>query len=104
MIPHFSRERLDDGLHRTNHATLPKLTDEVNGRRRFRDDPPTVTRRADRLRRELGEVLAAYRRSLTIDRRLFLDRYTVTDVARKVVGCRQRRARILRPVAARHRL
>src|SRR5215211_4445684 len=77
---------LHDGLHRTNRATLPKLTDELNGRRRFRDDPPTVTRRADRLRRELGEVLAAYRRSLTIDRRLFLDRYNVTDVARKVVG------------------
>ena len=34
----------------------------------------------------LAEVLAAYRRSLTIDRRLFLDRYNVTDVARKVVG------------------
>ena len=31
-------------------------------------------------------MLAAYRRSLTVDRRVFLDRYTVTDVARKVVG------------------
>jgi uncharacterized protein (DUF2252 family) len=77
---------LDDGLDRTNLATLPKLTDELNGRRRFKEDPPIVTRRADRLRRELGEVLAAYRRSLTVDRRLFLDRYTVADVARKVVG------------------
>jgi uncharacterized protein (DUF2252 family) len=77
---------LHDGSHRTNLATLPKLTDERNGRRRFRDDPPTVTRRADRLRRELGEVLAAYRRSLTVDRRLFLDRYNIADVARKVVG------------------
>ena len=77
---------LYNGLRRNNLATLPKLTDELNGRRRFRDDPPTVTRRADRLRRELGEVLAVYRRSLTIDRRLFLDRYNVTDVARKVVG------------------
>jgi uncharacterized protein (DUF2252 family) len=77
---------LHDGSNHTNLATLPKLTDELNGRRRFRDDPPTVSRRADRLRRELGDVLAAYRRSLTIDRRLFLDRYNVTDVARKVVG------------------
>ena len=75
-----------DGLHRTNVATLPKLTEELNGRRRFRDDPPTITRRADRLRRELGELFVVYRRSLTIDRRLFLDRYNVTDVARKVVG------------------
>src|SRR5215218_6807777 len=75
-----------DGLHRTNVATLPKLTDKLNGRRRFRDDPPTVTRRADRLRRELDELFVVYRRSLTIDRRLFLDRYNVTDVARKVVG------------------
>jgi uncharacterized protein (DUF2252 family) len=79
---------LHDGSNHTNLATLPKLTDELNGRRRFRDDPPTVTRRADRLRRELGDVLAASRRSLTIDRRLFLDRYNVTDVARKVVGAR----------------
>ena len=77
---------LDDGLHRTNLETLPKLTDELNGRRRFKEDPPIVTRRADRLRRELADVLAAYRRSLTVDRRLFLDRYTVSDVARKVVG------------------
>src|SRR5215213_2007408 len=77
---------LEDGLDRTNLATLPKLTDELNGRRLFREDPPVVTRRADRLRRELPAVLSAYRRSLTVDRRLFLDRYTVTDVARKVVG------------------
>jgi hypothetical protein len=77
---------LDDGMDRTNYATLPKLTDERNGRRRIKEDPPLVTRRADRLRQELGEVVAAYRRSLTVDRRLFLDRYTVTDVARKVVG------------------
>src|SRR5215204_6409751 len=27
---------LDDGLHRTNLETLPKLTDELNGRRRFK--------------------------------------------------------------------
>ena len=77
---------LDDGLDRTNLATLPKLTDELNGRRRFKEDSPIVTRRADRLRRELRDVLAAYRRSLTVDRRVFLDRYIVTDVARKVVG------------------
>ena len=77
---------LEDGLGRTNLATLPKLTDEANGRRRFREDPPVVTRRAYRLRCELPAVLTAYRRSLTADRRLFLDRYTVTDVARKVVG------------------
>jgi uncharacterized protein (DUF2252 family) len=77
---------LDDGMDRTNYATLPKLTDERNGRRRIKEDPPLVTRRADRLRQELGEVVAAYRRSLSVDRRLFLDRYTVTDVARKVVG------------------
>jgi len=77
---------LDEGWDRTNVATLPKLTDELNGRRRFNEDPPIVTRRVDRLRRELDEVLAAYRRSLTADRRLFFDRYTVTDVARKVVG------------------
>src|ERR671912_2272004 len=76
---------LEDGLDRTNLATLPKLTDEVNGRRRIKEDPPLVTRRADRLRQELGEVVAAYRRSLTVDRRLFLDRDSVTDVARKVV-------------------
>src|ERR671913_1798764 len=62
-------DALDDGLARTNLATLPKLTDELNGRRRFKEEPPIVTRRADRLRRELREVLAAYRRSPTLDRR-----------------------------------
>src|SRR5215203_6627008 len=79
---------LESGLNRTNRATLPKFTDGRNGRSgfKFKDDPPNITRRADRLRRELQEVLGAYRRSLTIDRRLFFDRYTITDVARKVVG------------------
>jgi uncharacterized protein (DUF2252 family) len=77
---------LDEGLDRTNLATLPKLTDEKSGRRRFKNDPPIINRRVDQLRRELDEVLAAYRRSLTVDRRFFFDRYTVTDVARKVVG------------------
>jgi uncharacterized protein (DUF2252 family) len=79
---------LENGMNRTNRATLPKFTDGRYGRSgfKFKDDPPNITRRADRLRRELHDVLEAYRRSLTVDRRLFFDRYRITDVARKVVG------------------
>ncbi len=76
----------DEGEDRTNLSALEELAESVNGRLRFRHDPPLIARRVDRIRRELDAVVAGYRRSLTVDRRVLFDRYEIVDVARKVVG------------------
>jgi uncharacterized protein (DUF2252 family) len=71
---------------RTNLSTLPKLTEIIGGGIRIEDDPPLVVHRRDALTTRLPEVLSAYRASLPDERRPLLDRYTVVDIARKVVG------------------
>ena len=68
----------------------PKLVAQVGGKSRIRDTPPTIfhpeeSHAADYL--DLCRVvLAKYRETLTEDRRVLLDRYTLVDVAVKVVG------------------
>jgi uncharacterized protein (DUF2252 family) len=71
--------------HHTSLAALPKLTELVDGQRRIIEDPPLILHahhRFDVPRRTFD----AYRVSLTRERRALLDRYTVVDAARKVVG------------------
>ena len=70
---------------RTSLGALPKLTREVDGHRYIVDDPPLIVHEADG--RALGErMLSAYAESLPTDRRILLERYSVVDTARKVVG------------------
>lgn len=72
---------------RTGDALLPRLTEIVDGRRRIADDPPLVMRIPDEgLRFQLLGVFGAYRRSLPHDLRGLVDRFTVVDMAVKVVG------------------
>ena len=75
-----------EGQDRTNLSAREKLAELRHGRLRFRHDPPLIARRVDRLRREVDDVVAGYRRSLPVDRRVLFDRYNLIDVARKVVG------------------
>jgi uncharacterized protein (DUF2252 family) len=75
-----------EGQDRTNLSAREKLAESRHGRLRFRHDPPLIARRVDRLRREVDDVVAGYRRSLPVDRRVLFDRYNLIDVARKVVG------------------
>jgi uncharacterized protein (DUF2252 family) len=68
----------------------PKLVEESGGQPRIRDTPPTIfhpeeSRAADFLDMCRG-VLANYRETLSDDRRVLFDRYTLVDVAIKVVG------------------
>jgi uncharacterized protein (DUF2252 family) len=93
-----SEKLLDDALDRMRaHETVrqpTKLVVEVDGRPRFRSDPPFVVRldelldgeRAPRAWSALVDVAVSYRRTLNSDRRRLLDRYRVADIARKVVG------------------
>jgi uncharacterized protein (DUF2252 family) len=72
--------------HRTNRTALPQLAERVGAGYRIADDPPEVIHSRDALCVRLSEALSGYRASLPDERRLLLDRYQVSDLARKVVG------------------
>ena len=69
-----------------NLGALNKLTEVVDGRRRFRDTPPLLTRIDHDALTDIDALFRAYRRTLPPDRRQLLDRYRFVDLARKVVG------------------
>lgn len=75
----------------SSELVLPKLVDGYEtGEAMIRDTPPTIfhigdTSTKDHLRR-MQAPLAAYRETLAEDRRRLFDRFTLVDVAIKVVG------------------
>ncbi|HEY4309020.1 MAG TPA: DUF2252 domain-containing protein [Pirellulales bacterium] len=72
---------------RVAERLLPKIAEEIDGRHRFVENLPVVTRIAeDRYRTTLDEGIEQYRASLTEDRRLLFDRYRLDDFAMRVVG------------------
>src|SRR3712207_7903195 len=69
------------------YTTLFRSTRVVDGRRRFEEDPPFLTRVVEEeIREQIDEILRTYRQTLQDDRRYLLDRYRFVDAARKVVG------------------
>ena len=79
---------------RNSLQALEKLTEVVDGHRRFVADPPLLVPAEDLdtlsevedLYAWMRTLVAAYARSLTPDRRLLIENYTLTHAARKVVG------------------
>lgn len=75
---------------KTSLGALASLTDIVDGRRVIVSKPPLVVRLDDEARhtetRRIEAFFGAYRTTLSADRRVLLDRYSLTDLARKVVG------------------
>ena len=75
-------------------AALAKLTHVVDGQLRFVDNPPLVMPAesvftdvySSQTVGHLFEALAQYRGTLSGDRQRLLEKYTFTDLARKVVG------------------
>jgi uncharacterized protein (DUF2252 family) len=71
-----------------------RLTAVVDGRRRIVSDPPVVVPTVDllapdqveRFERDIRDLIAGYRLSLSEDRRQLFDQYEMVDMARKVVG------------------
>jgi uncharacterized protein (DUF2252 family) len=71
-----------------------KLTQDVDGERRIVSDPPLIVRLdelagelpAFELHEALRVLIRSYRRTLSRDRRLLLERFRYEDAARKVVG------------------
>jgi uncharacterized protein (DUF2252 family) len=70
---------------RTSLRVLPKLTTGANGTRKIIDDPPLIGH-LDPETFDGAAMIASYAKSLPPDRRPLLERYTVVDTARKVVG------------------
>ncbi len=80
--------RLAKARGKTHARAAAKLTDVVDGRRRFQSDPPLLTP-ADLSSAESAMVTAVFERyvsTLSADRGHLLARYRVIDIARKVVG------------------
>jgi uncharacterized protein (DUF2252 family) len=84
-------ERIEQATERGgSDADFPKLTEMVGGRLGIRDAPPLIFHpeisRTQAFQAGLSGLFADYRATLTDDRRQLLDRYTLVDVAIKVVG------------------
>lgn len=76
---------------RTSAGAARKLTETVDGHLRIVEDPPTRIRLENLLPGEelsdrVSAVLQRYHDSLPYERRFLLDRFTLVDVARQVVG------------------
>jgi uncharacterized protein (DUF2252 family) len=72
---------------RGHQGAFDRLTDMVDGQIRITENPPVLTHVDDPRRLEVvHEVFDKYRESLQDDRKVCLDRFSYTDVARQVVG------------------
>jgi uncharacterized protein (DUF2252 family) len=85
-----TRDLIDHAIARAHaHSNLQavhKLTAVVDGRRRIVDQPPLVGHVGDDDVDRMRLLLQGYRASLPDDVRHLLDRFTLADAARKVVG------------------
>ena len=93
------RKLLDKGLAkartRDSMQELGKLTQMEDGQPRIISEPPVIVPLRDLLGelagavdigKELKDLIGKYRRTLQPDRRVLLEQYEFTDIARKVVG------------------
>ena len=99
LLKERQRKNIDKGLAkartRDSMQELRKLTRIEDGKPRIISDPPIVVPirdllgemdRAVNIEKELKDLVAKYRRTLQPDRRVLLEQYDFTDMARKVVG------------------
>lgn len=81
----LARQRIAKAEDKDHLRAVRRLTVRVDGRLRFRDDPPVLFHRA--VDEELVErALEGYRTSLPDQTRVLLDRFHLVDYAFKVVG------------------
>jgi uncharacterized protein (DUF2252 family) len=72
---------------RSSLQVFPKLTMQVDGQHRFKDDPPLIAHLHDEeLANQLRGLVEIYRPSVQEDRQVLLSKYHCVDVAQKVVG------------------
>ncbi len=75
---------------RSGDSAVAKLTEVVDGKRRFLSDPPLLVRvhedDRDRVNLEMADIYAQYLATLPPDRIALLTRFSFLDIAHKVVG------------------
>lgn len=78
----------DAARRKTSMKAVRKLTEVVDGRHRFREEPPLLSRSAitAEYRGMVQAVFSDYRATLQDDRRRLLERFRLVDMAQKVVG------------------
>jgi uncharacterized protein (DUF2252 family) len=99
LLKQRQRKNLDEGLAkartRDSMQELRKLTTIEDGKPRIVPEPPVIVPLRDLLgdlagavdiEKEMKDLVAKYRRTLQPDRRVLLEQYEFTDMARKVVG------------------
>jgi uncharacterized protein (DUF2252 family) len=80
-------KELEKARRSSSLTTFPRLTREVNGQYRIKDNPPVVAHLADEeLAQQLSAVVERYSESLQEDRNVLLRKYHFVDVTYKVVG------------------
>ncbi len=86
----WKKEVLREAVRKNSLMAFKKLTAVVDGRRVIVPDPPLIVRVDEELTAdESGGIEAFFERycdTLPFDRRLLMDRFSVVDVAEKVVG------------------
>jgi uncharacterized protein (DUF2252 family) len=83
----YIEKQREKSRQRSSLQAFPKLTMQVDGQYRIKDDPPLIMHLDDEeLTQQLRGLVEAYRPTVQEDRRVLLDKYQCMDVARKVVG------------------
>lgn len=86
----WKEEVLAKATRKNSLSAFDKLTDVVDGRRIIVPNPPLIVRVDDEIaaaeRGAVGAFLDRYRQSLPLERRMLLDRFSLVDIAKKVVG------------------
>lgn len=95
LVPARLKKRVQQRIEKASKQSgsevdYPQLAGMVGGHIRIHDTPPLIFHpeeaRAENFQAWLDANYDAYRRGLTDDRRLLLDRYRIVDAAMKVVG------------------
>ncbi|MGH2497663.1 MAG: DUF2252 domain-containing protein [Ktedonobacteraceae bacterium] len=77
----------DKSRQRSSLQVFPKLTMQIDGRHRFKDEPPLIAHlHDDELAHQLRGLVESYRPTVQEDRQVLIGKYTCVDVAQKVVG------------------
>ncbi len=72
---------------RVSKYLFPKLTEEVDGKKRFLEEPPLLVHIKDKkIIDTMIQTLEQYREFMPHEKRVLLDRYKLQDLALKVVG------------------
>jgi len=86
----WKEEVLAKATRRNSLLAFNKLTKVVKGRRMIVADPPLILRIDDDIAAAglgaLTQCMEDYRQSLSLERRMLIDRFSLVDVVRKVVG------------------